>query len=269
MAVLDALRLNGRVALVTGSGGRLGRAMALALAEAGADLVLAGEEAPALHETAALAQKSGRQVLVEPLDVTDSAAVNAVVGRSLETFGRIDVLINNPGGTSQAGKPLLEVSDIEWCGSIEANLSAQFYCARAVVPQMLEQEHGKIINIASGLGLRGSRDNFAYAAAKAAVVNFTRSLAVSYADRNIQINGIAPGILADTPEEEGRWRGGMYVPVGRAGRPWEVGPLTIYLASDASQGMNGETIAIDGGGTAGGVTPTGWDPRIPLPGGTI
>ncbi len=268
MTVLDDFRLDDRVLLLTGAGRGLGRALALAFAGAGADLVCVARSEDQLNETAELVRKADRRALVLSTDVTDSAAIRAMVERALQEFGRIDVLVNNAGGrTPGARKPLPEITDDEWRIGIETNLASQFYCARAVVPAMLQRGGGAIINIASGYGLRGGRDNYVYVAAKAAVVNLTRSLALTYGPHNIRVNGIAPGAFPLTPEARERWRGGRFIPVGRYGRAWELGPLAVFLASDAARGINGETIVSDGGGLAAGIAPTAWAPRVPLPGG--
>ncbi len=270
MTVLDDLRLDDRVVILTGAGRGLGRAMALAFAGAGADVVCAARTPGEIEETASLLRDKGRRAIAVPTDVSDSDAVNALIGATIDEFGTVDVLINNAGGgTAGMGKTLPEIDDSEWRTGIDVNLSSQFYCARAVVPHMVEAGRGRIVNVASGFGLRGGRDNYMYVAAKAAVVNLTRSLAVTYGPRGIGVNCIAPGIFPHTLEAEERWRGGKYIPVGRVGRAWEMGPLAVFLSSDAASGINGETIAQDGGGLAGGIGPTGWEPLIPIPDGIM
>ena len=266
MAVLDKLKLDGKIAVVTGAGRGLGRAMALALADAGCDIVAAARTRPQIKETAELVRANGRRSLVVPTDITDPASVQAMVDATIAEFGRIDILLNNAGGaTAGMGKPLEEVTDEEWRLGIDTNLSGTFYCCRAVIPHMLQQGGGKIINLTSGFGLRGGRDNFMYTTAKAGLINFTRSLAMTYADHNIQANLIAPGLFPhDNPAMVEWWRGGKFVPMGRLGRDEELGPLCLFLASDLSNYMNGNILALEGGGLSGGHAPTGFAPMLPL-----
>jgi len=266
MSVLDKLRLDGKVAVVTGAGRGLGRAMALALAEAGCDIVAAARTRSQIDETAGLVRDGGRRCLVVPTDITDPASVAAMVESAIAEFGRIDILLNNAGGATEGmGKPVEEITDREWHTGIDTNLSGTFYCCRAAIPHMLRQGGGKIINVTSGFGLRGGRDNFMYTSSKAGLINFTRSLAMTYAERNIQANLIAPGLFPhDNPAMVEWWRGGKFVPMGRLGRDEELGPLCVFLASDLSSYMNGDILALEGGGLAGGHAPTGFAPVVPL-----
>ena len=273
MGVLDKLRLDGKIAIVTGAGRGLGRAMALALADAGANLVVTARTHAQIEETADLVRAKGRAALWVACDVTDSSSVKAMVDSALAEFGRIDILVNNAGGATPGMQNRLpEVSDEIWRIGLYTNLTGAMYCCRAVVPQMLEQAQtgapggsgGKIINVTSGFGLRAGRDNFIYTSAKAGLINFTRSLTMTYAPV-IQANLIAPGLFPhDNPAMVEWWRGGKFVPMGRLGRDEELGPLCVFLASDLSSYMNGQIIVLDGGGLAGGQAPTGFAPVVPL-----
>ena len=267
MSVLDGLRLDGRVALVTGAGRGLGRAMALALAEAGADVVCAARSRDQIEETANLVREKGRRALAIPTDVSRSDQCTALVEATVREVGRLDILVNNAGGATPGfGKPLEEITDEEWHLGIDTNLSSVFYCCRAAIPHLIRQGGGKIINVSSGYGLRGGRNNFMYASAKAAIINFTRSLALTYARHNIQANCIIPGFFPHENEAVLQYlRGGQFIPMGRVGRDEELGPACVFLASSLSDHMNGQVIALEGGGLAAGQAPTGLAPRVPLP----
>lgn len=269
MGVLDKLRLDGKIAIVTGAGRGLGREMALALADAGADIVAAARTQTQIDETAQLVRANGRRCLVVPTDVTDSASVNRLVEATMAEFGKIDILVNNAGGATRGwNKPLETLSDEIWHNGLSLNITSTFYCCRAVLPHMIKQGSGKIINVTSGLGVRASRYNFMYSTAKAGMINFTRALAMNYAGKNIQATLILPGIFPhDDPEMLAFWQGGKFIPVGRPGKDNELGPACVFLASDLSNYMNGEMIALEGGGLAGGEVPTGFAPIVPLPDG--
>lgn len=262
--ILDALKLDGKVAIITGAGRGLGRAMALKFAEAGADIVAASRTQAQLDETAELVRKTGRKCLIVPTDVTDSAAVNAMGAAALKEMGKIDILINNAGGGDEtAGKTIEEITDEQWRRGLDTNLTSQFYAARAVIPAMVKRKRGKIVNLASGYGLRGGKHNYMYACSKGGVIQLTRSLALTYALENIQTNCIVPGIFPHNEEMMRFFKGGKFIPIGRPGDDSEIGPLAIFLSSDASNHINGELVAIDGGGLAGGILPTGAIPNLP------
>lgn len=257
-------RLDGRVCIVTGAGRGLGQQMALALARAGADVVCAERTAAQIEDTAARIRALGRRALAVPVDVRVSAEVDALVTACLGEFGRLDVMVANAGaGGNAAGKTPLEASDEDWRDTLDTNLSSAYYSARAAIPALRAQGGGSIITVASGTGMRGYVSGWAYASAKAGVITLTRSLAVTYAPENIRVNCIVPGFISQRPPWDespppARDNQGRFIPAGRVGRAEELGPLAVFLASDAASYITGESFVIDGGGLAAGVAPTGW-----------
>ncbi len=265
--VLDKLNLDGKTVIVTGGGTGLGREMVLALARAGADVVVAGRRTGPIEETAGLAREGGTQAVAVPTDVTDSAQVRRLCDGAVDRFGKVDALVNNAGMVGgHGGVPIWEVSDEEWHAGLDANLTGAFYCSRAIARHMVDRGAGKIINVSSGFGLRGGRDNYVYACAKAGTVQLTRVLATSLGRHGVASNCIVPGFFPT----EGTSSSAMtlpraeFIPVGRVGDASELGPIAVFLTSEASNYMNGELITIDGGGLAGGYAPTGYSPTVPL-----
>ena len=264
--VLERLRLDGRVAIVTGGGRGLGREMALALSEAGADVCIASRTESQLRDTAAfIAERSGRETLVAPADVRSAEAVDSVVATVVERFGRLDIMLNNAGigDAPGGGAGIAEVSDLDWHDSQAVNLDSVFYGCRAAVRQFRAQaSSGVIINVSSGMALRAAPAALGYSAAKGGVISLTRSLAAQVAAEGIRVNCIVPGFILQSPpgnevEREGAHRRGRFNPARRLGEAWELGPLAVYLASDASSYVTGENFVIDGGGLAGGIAPLG------------
>jgi NAD(P)-dependent dehydrogenase (short-subunit alcohol dehydrogenase family) len=246
--------LAGRVAVVTGASRGLGRAMAMALAEAGADVALAARTKPDLEETAHHVEATGRRALVVPTDVTSYAEVDGLMNRARQELGRLDIVVNNSGLARV--KPLIEWTPEEWRGLVDVNLLGLFNGCRAAAPHLIAGGAGKVINVASMLAAVGLAGYSVYSATKGAIIAFTRALGVEWARHNIQVNAIAPGWF-DTEMSAPAWQQAKIaerlirdVPARRIGRPEEIGPLAVYLASNASDFMTGQTIFLDGGHTA-------------------
>jgi 2-deoxy-D-gluconate 3-dehydrogenase len=249
-----ALRLDGRVAIVTGASRGLGRAMAVALAEAGADVAVAARARPDLEETARLVTAAGRRAIVVETDVTAYPQVEALVRRSIAELGGLHVVVNNSGIARVA--PVAQMSPEDFRATLEVNLVGVFNGCRAAAAHLLAQKAGKIINISSVLGQVGLAGYSAYAASKSGVMGFTRALAAEWARHGIQVNALAPGWFvtemnaAAFADEGTRDRLLRDVPLRRTGRLDEIGPLVVYLASAASDFMTGQTLFLDGGQSA-------------------
>ena len=249
----DLFRIDDHVALITGAGRGLGRAMAVGLAKAGADVVVVARREADLAETVAAVEATGRRGLAVVGDVADVATAPRAVDAALATFGRIDILINNAGLYDMG--PIEQTEDDAWRAVLDVNLMGSFRFAKAVGPHFLKQRSGKVVNIASVLGTFGVGEATAYCAAKAGVMGFTRSLAVEWGGKGIAVNAIAPGLF-DTDMSAGVMANKDFydgivagIPRGRHGEPDEIVGTAVYLCSAASNHVLGQVIHVDGGAT--------------------
>ena len=251
MSVLDLFRLDGKVALVTGAGRGLGQAMALGLAEAGADI--AGLYRANYQETQAQVEALGRRFLPLQCDLQEAtvARLYEVVDQVVGELGRLDILVNNAGIIRRA--PALEVSEQDWDDVIQVNLKALFFLSQATARVMAQQGGGKIINVASMLSFQGGILIPSYTAAKSGVAGLTRALANEWAAKGINVNAIAPGYIATdntAPLRADPQRNQAIlarIPVGRWGQPADLKGVAVFLASAASDYMHGAIVPVDGG----------------------
>lgn len=252
MSVLNLFRLTDRTAIVTGAGRGIGKAIALALAEAGADVVVTARTVAEIEATAAEIRVTGRKSLAIPADVRESNQVANLIDRTVSEFGHLDIMVNGAGGTFYS--PALELSEKGWDAIIRENLKSAFLCCRAAGQVMAKQKTGCIINISSISGLGPYPSGAHYGASKAAIVSLTQTLAMELAPYNIRVNAIAPAtvitegvaqIFKEHPEiMEQRIR---LVPLKRLGYPQDVAAAAVYLASDAASYITGEVLMLRGG----------------------
>src|SRR6202140_3259140 len=255
MNIKQLLDLSGRVAIITGGSVGLGRQMAEGFAEMGANLVLCARKKERCRQTAEELQKIGGRTLPSGCDVKDPASIRAVVEETVNEFGRIDILINNAG--TSWGAPVEAMTLEQWNKVIETNLTGTFLFSQAVGKVMIAQRRGKIINIASVAGLRGSSPKFSvigYSASKGGVIIFTKDLACKWGMHNIQVNAIAPGWFPTDMSEKVIERNKesllANIPLGRFGGRNDLKGAAIFLASDASDFVTGHTLVVDGGQSA-------------------
>jgi NAD(P)-dependent dehydrogenase (short-subunit alcohol dehydrogenase family) len=255
--VTKLFSLEGKTAVVTGGTSGIGRAIAIGLAEAGADVVATGRRQQQLEEVAAEIEARGRKTLRQIADVCDRASLERLLAASLEKFGKVDILVNCAGIAKRT--PTLEASEDEWRDILNTNLIGTLRTCQIFGRPMLERGYGRIINIVSLTSFVAFTEVAAYAASKAALASLTRSLAVEWSKKGVMVNAIAPGVyrtdinaklLDSTPRGQEIL---MRTPMGRYGQPEELVGAAVLLASDGASFIAGEVLVVDGGYLASGV----------------
>ena len=251
-------KLDGKVALITGAGSGMGRTTALLFAKEGAKVAVADYAPIGGQETAGMIKESGGEAVFIEANVTKAADVERMVGMTVETYGRIDILHNNAGIPGRKMAPTAETTEKEWDLVINVNLKGVFLGSKYAIPVMLDKGGGVIINTASVAGILASPNISAYCASKAGVILLTKAMALEYGKRNIRVNCICPSFV-QTPfseplipvDPEARQAFMRTQPMGRVGQPEEIARAALYLASDDSTFVTGVALVVDGGWTAG------------------
>ena len=246
----------GKVAFITGAGGGIGRAAALAFAREGASVAVADVSEKANQETARLIEEQGRRALAVRCDVTRAEDVKAALDKTVDAFGRLDFAFNNAGIEPRNPAPIADYDLEEWNRIIDIDLRGVFLCMKYEIPLMLKHGGGAIVNTSSGAGVIGIKGSPAYTAAKHGVIGLTRAPALDYAAQNIRVNAVCPGYI-DTPmmnrftggTAEGRAKVISEEPIGRMGRPEEIANAVLWLCSEAAGFVVGSAMVIDGGQT--------------------
>ena len=241
--------LANKVSVITGGARGIGLAIAEKLAKEGTDIAICDVNDESLNTARSELEKTGRKVLTSKVDVTNFGEVQSFVQKILDNFGRIDILINNAGITRDG--LLVRMGEADWDAVINVNLKGTFNCTKALAKPMMKQRGGKIINIASIIGIIGNAGQANYAASKGGIIAFTKSIAKELAPRNINVNAIAPGfiqtdmtaVLAENVRNEML----KLIPLGKFGTPSDVADLVVFLVSDNSAYITGQVIQVDGG----------------------
>jgi len=243
------LKLAGKVALVTGAAQGIGKAVALLLARNGADMVVSDINLEKAEETAKEVQTLGRKALAIKVDVAKLGDVEKMVEGILAQFGKVDILVNNAGIARD--KLILRMTEEDWDAVLNINLKGTFNCTKAVVRHMSKQKSGKIVNIASVVGEMGNAGQGNYAASKAGVIGFTKTIAREFAQRGINVNAIAPGYIetpmTDALPEKAKEELKRLIPMDRLGRPEDVAEAVLFLVSEASSYITGQVLNVNGG----------------------
>jgi 3-oxoacyl-[acyl-carrier protein] reductase len=242
-------RMVGKTAFVTGASRGIGRACALALSEAGARVALAARDTAKLEEVAAAIRGSGREAHVVAIDLASGASIKEALAAAARDFGRIDILVNNAGITRDGLAMRMKPED--WDAVIATNLTGAFLCAQQVLPGMLRERWGRIINISSIVGQSGNPGQANYVASKAGLIGLTKSLAQEVASRNITVNAVAPGFIETdmTAALSDQLKANMlgHIPLKRFGKPEEIAAAVRFLASEEAAYITGQVIGVNGG----------------------
>lgn len=243
------MRLSGRTAVVTGSTRGIGRAIAEKLAQEGAVVIVSGRSQEQADQVAADIEAAGGKAIGVAADVADPESAEALIKAAIDKTGRIDILVNNAGITRD--NLFMRMKQDDWNAVLDVNLHGVYNCTRAAVRPMMKQRFGRIINVSSIVGLMGNVGQTNYAASKAAVIGFSKSLARELASRNITVNVVAPGYIrsdmTDVLSDEIKEKLMEQIPMGRVGEPDEVAHAVLFLADDASSYITGQTLVVDGG----------------------
>ena len=243
------MQLEGQAAIVTGGARGIGREIALLLAREGADIALFDVNAQTLEQTTGELRQLGRRAEGLVVDVTDGEQVEQGVGKVLDKLGRIDILVNNAGITKDG--LLIRMDDAQWDRVLDINLKGTFLCTRAVAKHMLKQRSGRIVSIASIVGLIGNPGQANYAASKAGIIGLTKAVAKELASRGITCNAIAPGFIktemTDVLSEQAKQRLQEAIPMGTLGEPRDVAQAALFLVSEAARYITGQVLVVDGG----------------------
>jgi 3-oxoacyl-[acyl-carrier protein] reductase len=243
------LKLAGKVALVTGAAQGIGKAVALLLARNGAEIIVSDINLEKAEETAKEVQALGRKALAIKVDVAKLDDVEKMVGAILARFGQVDILVNNAGIARD--KLILRMTEEDWDAVLNINLKGTFNCTKAVVRHMSKQRSGKIVNIASVVGEMGNAGQGNYAASKAGVIGFTKTIAREFAQRGINVNAIAPGYIetpmTDALPDKAKEELKRLIPMDRLGKPEDVAEAVLFLVSEASSYITGQVLNVNGG----------------------
>ena len=247
----NIMKLKNKIAIVTGSGRGIGKSTVLELAKEGAKVVVSDIDIKECQNVCDEIKKIGSDAIAVKCDISKKSDVDAMIKKTMQKFQKIDILINNAGVVLM--KPFVEMTEKDWDFVLDINLKGVFLCTNAVVKQMIKQKSGKIISVASIAGEVGFMNTSAYCASKAGIINLTRELALELSPHNINVNAIAPGVIATKMTEDmlkdKKTKEVLLAstPLGRVGQPEEIGKAVVFLASDDSNFITGHTLVVDGG----------------------